>query len=190
MTDRRRPGRPRTVRTFSKISRVSQRIRRNPSRSIRIMAKEIQISRESKRRIVRSDVQMKVYKLNKSQLLSEQNKNKRLQKCKELVSRFTNHTHRDILFSDEKLITVEQVLNSKNDRILATAKNTLPKSTFQVSRAKMPASVMVWGGITFDGRTPLVFIPQGLKINQTVYRDLILKKVVEPWAKKHYQNRN
>ncbi|KAI6646849.1 hypothetical protein LOD99_9118 [Oopsacas minuta] len=102
------------------------------------------------------------------QLLSEQNKNKRLQRCKELVSRYKNHAHRDILFSDEKLFTVEQVLNFQNDRILATAKNTLPKSTFQVSRANMPASVMVWGGITFDGRTPLVFIPQGLKINQTV----------------------
>ncbi|KAI6652445.1 hypothetical protein LOD99_7459 [Oopsacas minuta] len=144
------------------------------------MAKDIQISRESMRRIVRSDLQMKAYKLNKCQLLSEQNKNKRLQRCKELVSHFKNHAHRDILFSDEKLFTVEQVLNSQNDRILATANNTFPKSTFQVSRAKMPASVMVRGGITFDGRTPLVFIPQGLKTNQTVYRDLILKKVVKP----------
>ncbi|KAI6648721.1 hypothetical protein LOD99_7947 [Oopsacas minuta] len=73
MTDRGRPARPRTVRTFSRISRVSQRIRRNPSRSIRNMAKEIQISRESMRRIVLSDLQLKAYKLNKCKLLSEQN---------------------------------------------------------------------------------------------------------------------
>ena len=47
-----------------------------------------------------------------------------------------------------------------------------------------------WGGITFDGRTPLIFIPQGFKVNQAVYRDLVLKKVVKPWAKKIFQLEN
>ena len=46
---------------------------------------------------------------------------------------------------------------------------------------------MVWAGVTADGRTPLVFIPQGVKINQQVYRESILESVLKPWAQKHFK---
>ena len=48
---------------------------------------------------------------------------------------------------------------------------------------------MVWAGVTSDGRTPLVFIPQGVKINQYIYRESILESILKPWAQKHFGSR-
>ena len=186
--DRPRPGRPRTARTISLTKRVLQRIKRNPARSIRKMAIETKTNRESMRRLVCNDLRMKAYKMKKRQLLTAKNKSKRLERCKAMLSRFTNGRHKQILFSDEKLFTVQQVLNKQNHRILATDKSTLPESTFRVSRTQKPASVMVWAGVTATGRTPLIFIPQGVKINQSVYRESILENVLKPWAQSHFGN--
>ncbi|KAI6650908.1 Carnitine O-palmitoyltransferase 1, liver isoform isoform X2 [Oopsacas minuta] len=105
-----------------------------------------------------------------------------------MLPHFTNGRHKQILFSDEKLFTVQQVLNKQNHRILATDKSTLPESTFRVSRTQKPASVMVWAGVTATGRTPLIFIPKGVKINQSVYRESILENVLKPWAQSHFGN--
>ena len=88
--------------------------------------------------------------------------------------------HNQILFSDEKVFTVQHILNKQNYRILATDKNTLPESTFRISRTQKPASVMVWAGVTASGRTQLAFIPEGVKVNQLVYRETILEKVLKP----------
>ena len=49
---------------------------------------------------------------------------------------------------------------------------------------------MVWGGICASGKTPLVFVDQGVKINQEVYRRNILETVVLPWAKQHFGDVN
>ncbi|KAI6655436.1 hypothetical protein LOD99_2271 [Oopsacas minuta] len=37
---------------------------------------------------------------------------------------------------------------------------------------------MVWAGVSSIGKTPLVFVPEGTKINAKVYQDLILDKYV------------
>ena len=50
---------------------------------------------------------------------------------------------------------------------------------FSCNRTQKPASVMIWGAITFDGRTPLVFIDQGVKINKGVYVENILENTLK-----------
>ena len=57
--DRPRPGRPRTARTSFISKGVLQQIKRNPARSIRKMAKEMKINKESMTRVVRKDLGMK-----------------------------------------------------------------------------------------------------------------------------------
>ena len=48
-------------------------------------------------------------------------------------------------------------------------------------RRQKPASVMVWAGLTFTGEeTLLIFIEEGIKVNQHVYLDLLKNKLV-PW---------
>ena len=105
-----------------------------------------------------------------------------------MLSRITHDRHNQILFSDEKAFTVLHILNKQNHRILATDKNTLPESTFRISRNQKPASVMVWAGVTAIGRSQLAFIPEGVKVNQLVYRETILEKVLKPWAESHFGN--
>ena len=38
---------------------------------------------------------------------------------------------------------------------------------------------MVWAGISAIGRTPLIFVPEGVKINSKTYQDHILEPVVK-----------
>ena len=45
---------------------------------------------------------------------------------------------------------------------------------------------MVWAGICASGKTPLIFVEAGVKINQEVYRRDILEAVVLPWAQQHF----
>ncbi|GFW48292.1 uncharacterized protein TNCV_1108551 [Trichonephila clavipes] len=49
---------------------------------------------------------------------------------------------------------------------------------------------MVWSGICASGKTPLVFVEQGAKINQKVYRRDIIETVVLPCDQKHFGNAN
>jgi hypothetical protein len=43
-----------------------------------------------------------------------------------------------------------------------------------------PTSVMVWAGVGHNMKTPLVFIPKGVKINQLVYQEMLENDVL-PW---------
>uniref|UniRef100_A0A8R1IJB6 DDE_3 domain-containing protein n=1 Tax=Caenorhabditis japonica TaxID=281687 RepID=A0A8R1IJB6_CAEJA len=97
----------------------------------------------------------------------------------------TQARHKEILFTDEKLFTVEKVFNKQNSRILATS---VKYGSQRRSRRGHPVSVMVWAGITSTGKT--VFVPLKMKINAANYLDDILKKVVEPWASSRFGNTN
>ena len=47
---------------------------------------------------------------------------------------------------------------------------------------------MVWAGICASGKTPLVFVDPGVKINKNYYLQEILQGVLEPWARAHFGN--
>src|SRR5882672_1869343 len=57
--DRPKIGRPRSVRSTKVINAVKSRIRRNPQRSMKKMAKEMKVSQESMRRIVKIDLDLR-----------------------------------------------------------------------------------------------------------------------------------
>ncbi|VDP02132.1 unnamed protein product [Heligmosomoides polygyrus] len=72
-----------------------------------------------------------------------------------------------ILFTDEKLFTVEQAHNRKNDRIWSAE---APSTSSIVEHRQNPQSVMVWGGISVSGKTPLVFVDKSVKIDKDVHQ--------------------
>ena len=91
-----------------------------------------------------------------------------------------------ILFTDEKLFTIQSVHNTQNDRILAKNKKYIALEDRAVFRRQKPQSVMVWAGVTTDGRkTPLIFIEEGVKVNKEVYLALLKDKVL-PWLQSEY----
>lgn len=71
-------------------------------------------------------------------------------------------------------------------RILAGSSKEVDSIGRVVSRNTQPASVMVWAGVSATGRTPLVFVEKGVKINAESYLEDILKKHLIPWAHSHY----
>ena len=96
--DRPRPGRKRTVRNSTLGKNVRLRIHRNPARSKRKLAKEINVACESMRLLVRTELGMTPYKYKKVQLLSDQNKVKRLERSRSMLTRFANCSHNQIVF--------------------------------------------------------------------------------------------
>ncbi|XP_076044978.1 uncharacterized protein LOC143027553 [Oratosquilla oratoria] len=118
--DRRRSGRPRTARTKKVVNAVRERMRRNPKRSIRKLAKDMNVSNTSMRTIVRKDLRLSPYKMRKRQFLTPLQKQKRLERAQILLRELkTDTAAQEIIFSDEKLFTIEAQFNNQNDRVYA-----------------------------------------------------------------------
>ena len=62
-SDRPRCGRPRTARTQSKIIVIMQRIRRNPKRGMRKLARSLEIDEKSVKTIVKKDLMLSPLKM-------------------------------------------------------------------------------------------------------------------------------
>lgn len=154
---------------------------------MRKIARETGINRESVRRMAKGKLGLKAYKLRKGQVLTEDNKRVRLQRCRALLRRAAAYRWEKILFSDEKLFTIEQSHNRQNDRSWSA---DTPGSSTVVEHRQNPKSIMVWGAICATGKTPLVFLEQGVKISQEVYQRDILEAVVLPWSQQHFGNRS
>lgn len=183
----RRPGsgRKRTVNISRNRQIIRKRVQRKSRQSMRKVARETGINRESVRLIAKNMLKLKPYKFQKAQFLTNENKLVRLQRCQMLMRRAAGQQWEHFLFSDEKLFTIEQAHNHQNDRIWSTDS---PGTSAIVERRQNPKSIMVWGGICSTGKTPLVFVDAGVKINQEIYRRDILEAVLLPWAKKHFGN--
>ena len=101
--DRPRSGRMSSVTTKKLIKSVRERIRRNPRRSLRKMAIEMGVGRETMRKVAKDKLGIKCYKLQKVAGISEAQKEKRVKRCKQLLKRYGYDDVKKILFSDEKL---------------------------------------------------------------------------------------
>ena len=187
-SDRPRKGRPRSSNSSEVRKKIKLRLDRNPRRSLRKVAKDININRESVRQIVKNVFKCKPYKLQKAHLLTDKMKEVRCKRAKALQHLVANQGHERILFSDEKIFTIEQHLNPQNDRIWSPDVSTAISTARKVTRSQKPAAVMVWGGVTSHGKTPLFFVKPSVKINNEVYRKEILEDVLLPWSKRHFGN--
>jgi inhibitor of nuclear factor kappa-B kinase subunit alpha len=186
--DRPRCGRPRTARTPPLVHKVRERFRRNRRRSVRKLAKKLDTPRTTVRRIVRDDIGLKPYKRQKVHGLSTAQKDKRLVRCKRLLRWSGNNRVNSIVFSDEKIFTVEEKLNKQNDRIYAAAIEDIPEEIRTVQRFQSPSSFMVWAAVSAKGKFPLVFVERGVKVNKSYYQREILEKIVKPAGKRIFKN--
>jgi hypothetical protein len=110
-------------------------------------------------------------------MLTEAAMKKRLERCKQLQVRFLFGLHRYVLFTDEKYFVIEQAHNHQNDRNWSIARPSKAKRA--IMRAVKPRGVMVWLGVMFDGRTKLIFVPSGVKIDGEVYVEMLERKVLQ-----------
>uniref|UniRef100_A0A0N5BZM4 Transposase n=1 Tax=Strongyloides papillosus TaxID=174720 RepID=A0A0N5BZM4_STREA len=171
-------GRKRTVNTRRMRGIIKKRIERKDDRSLIKMAKELKISRKSVQMIVKNELGLRSYRPLNGQVLTEQAKQNRKEKCKKLRDFFKVRRKEDVLWSDEKVFTVEVAKNSQNHRqhLSPALKNTRKRKIG--TRSQFPKSLIVWGGISALGKIPLLFIDKNVKINSKIYQEEILKKAV------------
>ena len=84
-----------------------------------------------------------------------------------------------IVWSDEKIFTVEFGHNQKNDRILERNVEEIlynPKTVYQTMK---PTSVMVWAAVSKISEFPLIFIDQNAKIKAKYHVENILEPMLK-----------
>ena len=84
---------------------------------------------------------------------------------------------------------MKPVLNRQNDRIIAADISTANESARIVGRNGHPKALIVWVAVTSDGKSNLVFIDQGVKINSNAYLNDVLIKELHPWIHSHFGGR-
>ncbi len=106
--DRKRSGRKKLGRSKFNIKKVKKLIKKKPNQSIRTISKKLNLKKSTTFNILKKDLKLKPYKMMQCQLLNEKSVVKRLERCKALKKRFKNR-HKNILFSDEKIFTIEPI---------------------------------------------------------------------------------
>ena len=189
-TTERKPGsgRPRSARTQQNIERVSELICRQDDdphshKSPQEMERETGIPRSSVQRIVKQDLQLKTYKRVIGQKLNENVKLKRLQRSRQLLERFPNERSvRSIWLTDEKTFTIATPVNSQNDRFYSveTKKSQVPERRLIRERDHFSRGIMVSVGVSRTGKTSVVFVEPGAKVNSRYYCEHVLGQGLLP----------
>src|SRR6218665_3229013 len=79
-------------------------------------------------------------------------------------------------FTDEKIFTVQTPTNSQNDRVYASVavKRDAPSERLLKGRKHFSQSIMVSVAVSQLGKSLLVFIERGAKVNSSYYCDVVL----------------
>jgi len=117
-------------------------------------------------------------------------KKKRIERSKRLLKSTHIIEPENILFTDEKIFSLQTPHIPQNDRIYAKHKADIDSAHFLIPIERWPKQFMVWGGISGKGKTELVFIENGVKINSENYKNNILIPHVKPLNEGIFHNIN
>jgi hypothetical protein len=160
-----------------------EKLRRNPRRSAAKLAAEEGVSQTSMRRVLKDDLKTSPYKMQTRHELTNRHERMRLERCQHILDLIRDGTLPNLVCSDEKNFDIEQSVNRQNDRVWSRDGSV---ATRTATRRQNPMPVMVWAAVTATGRSPLDFVPSGVKLNSQRYISDILEAVLLPWARKHF----
>ena len=130
--------------------------------------------------IARKDVGLHCYKRTPVQILSGAAKQKRLDRAKAFIRRFSSQRVKRVFFTDEKAFHIDPSMNRQNNRLWATSKKKqVATKRLLVQRAKFSPRIMVSAGVCFGGKGRLHFIPEQAKVNATYYTQHLLPMLKE-----------
>lgn len=163
------------------VGKIQEIINQDPGRSMRSIAKEMEMSNATIRKIVHEDLRYHSYVLRRGHFMMQQTKERRLEKAKKLLSKLKNSKEKNplIFFSDEKNFQQDQVVNKRNNRWLCMDVNEVPI----IMKTKFPTAVMVMGVVSNEGDImPPHFFLRGSRLNADAYLE-VLRQIVVPWMK-------
>ena len=155
------PGRPRTIRTKTNISKAKRRVAQKKQVSTRRLADELEVSRTSAQRILREDLGYFPYKKIKQPKLTDLQKRKRVKFANWVLNNYTKEHTKKWLFTDEKYFDLDGVYNVQNDRIWAASREEADEQGGVHEKTKFPVKVMVWLGVCAEGLTAPVIMEKG-----------------------------
>ena len=84
-----------------------------------------------------------------------------------------------VLWTDKELFSVQATHYHQNNRIYAVNKEDIPLNERIAYKHQKAVSVMVWAGVTSTGeKTPLIFVEEGVKLNQHVDQNMMKEQLV------------
>jgi inhibitor of nuclear factor kappa-B kinase subunit alpha len=181
-------GRPKSSRTEDNIAAVNELVQSQEDKpkthlSTRQIARELNLTQTTVRRIIHNDLELKCLKRRRAQELTTANRQSRLVRARQLLQRFSVSDVGFIFFTDEKLFTVAAPSNTQNDRLYvprSVSKKQISSDRLLRTRTTFSKSLMVSVGISKLGRTELIFVDPGAKINGQYYRDVMLAQHLLP----------
>lgn len=177
-------GRKRSSRTEENIGRVRVVLGNlQPGQSVgtRKIAKVTRISRTSVRRIIKEDCHLKIFKKVYCQRLTANVREKRLQRCNLLLRRFRSREDiRKIWFSDEKMFYLRPPKNTQNNRVYSDVqfKREIPLEHLLIEKSHFSKGVMVSVAVSMLGKSRLIFVDAGVKLNSETYQEQILQHLL------------
>ena len=181
-------GRPKSARTNDNIALVSELIcsqDNNPHshKSPCEIERDTGISRATVRRIAKHDLKLNTYKRIIAPKLNADCRMKRLQRSQQLLTRFPNdRSVCSVWFTDKKSFTVATPVNAQNDRVYSEAacKKEVDAKRILREREHFSRNVMVSVGVSRMGKTSVVFVEPGAKINSDYYCNRVLGQGLIP----------
>jgi hypothetical protein len=164
------------VRTKSFIAKVKRNVQSNKKRkSARKIAREEGCSHKT----IKEYLNLKAYKMIRVPALTDAHIKKRASFACWIINRFTKESCQKILFSDEKIFDQDGQYNRQNDVIYAESREDANIAGGLRPEYKFPFKVMVRCGLSYQGPTKMVVLPQKTSFNFDFY----IKNVL-PVAKK------
>ncbi|KAF2365743.1 hypothetical protein FHG87_003493 [Trinorchestia longiramus] len=115
---------------------------------------------------------------------TEHHERLRAERSRHILNEIAQGTLPTLVFTDEKNFDIQQVVNHHNDRVWSSLSSIESRI---VTRRQNAQSVMVWAAVTATGRSPLVFVLCGVKLDSERYISLILESKLLQWAIEHFQ---
>ena len=140
-------GCSRTTRTKAAIQKIKRRLNRRKPLSSRKLDSALGISRSSVQRILKNDLELQAYKMQKEPLLTDEHKEKRMKFANWIRTNCRKENTMNILFSEEKMFDIDGIYNSHNDRIWVVNRVATDAKGDISRKRKFQQKVMVWLGV-------------------------------------------
>ena len=178
-------GRPKSSRTENNINAVKELISSQEDKpgthaTPNEISKMMDIPHTSIR-IIAEDLKLQPFKKIKGQQIDTRTKEKRIERCPNLLRVFTKQVLETAFFSDKKIFKVTQMLNVQNDHTYAPSaykKSTIENKRLYVECSGFPMSLMVSVAVSKAGKSSIFFVEPGAKVNGAYYCEKLLASMI------------
>ena len=134
---------------------MQSRVKPKGKVSLRILAKELQMSKTSARRILIDDLGYRPHKIIQEPVSTDEQKENRKKFAHWVKNNFKESDVSKWLFSDEKFFDIDGVYNNQNNRIRVSSHADADARDDIKGKRKFPTKVIVWLSACSAELTPL-----------------------------------